>query len=736
MMKSKILLPLLLAFSLCHTSRAAQRYTDLVNPMLGTETLWDSLELGFRPTRRTWGAEVYPGSSLPFAMVQLSPVTMFRSGSGYQYEDKTIYGFGHTAKGHWNLSHVPVMPVRGDDVMADDYGSPFSHAGEEAHPAFYSVFLERYGILAELTSTLRCGFHRYTFEQGEPVRLLVNLPRSNENVRGWKIVQSGPNSFSGYQQTGEKVYFHAECSYPVAGIDSLRNFGGNVIADNPEAAGAPHSAPWKGKAIPIVSFDAPAGSGTLEVRIGLSFVSEEGARRNLLAEMSGKTFEAIRERGEGTWNDLLGNIRIEGGTPAQRGTFYTALYRSMLWPALRSDADGRFTDRGGEVVSKGFRYYTDPSFWDDYRNKLVLLGMLAPDVAADVISSCIDRGEVRGFMPTFFHGDHASVFVTGSYLRGIRGFDVRAAYRLMLRNATVPGPSRPYLEEYLQKGYVSDEQLDRPRIWSEGRAGVTKTQEYSYDDYAVALLAAELGDRDNHEKLMARSQNYRNLFDPSTRFFRGRRADGEWIANFDPRFPYYNYMFREATGWQSAFFAPHDTPGMIALYGGEKLFEEKLDSLFTIPWQGHEAHNLSGFIGQYCHGNQPDHGFPFLYHFIGKPEKSQVIVDSLLNNFYNMGEHSLAYAGMDDAGEMSSWYVLSAIGLYTYSPAEARYLVSVPLFERVRFRLGGNTFTIAKQGEGRAMHGVEYGGRKIEAPYTIDHGELLRGGELTIRTGR
>jgi predicted alpha-1,2-mannosidase len=712
---------------LCSQISAVKSYTGYVNPLLGTETMWDSTELGFRPTRRTWGAEVYPGSSLPCAMVQLSPVTMFGAGAGYQYEDSLIYGFSHTNKGHWNLNHIPILPATGS-FTADDYASPYSHDCEEAHPAYYRVYLERYGIDVELSSTLRCGYHRYTFERSGEMKLLVNLPRSNERVRGWSIRKVSSNAFSGYQTAGENIYFYAVTNYVIRGVDSLRP---TVPPRNGDGAPDNRRTETRRAAIPVVSF-GNTGKAPLEIKIGFSFVSVEGARKNLEAEIAGRDFATVRREGDALWNGLLGRIAVEGGTDQQQRTFYSTLYRSMLWPALRSDADGTFTGRDGKTVNRGFRYYTDPSFWDDYRNKLILLGMLMPDVACDVISSCIDRGRHTGFMPTFFHGDHASVFVTGSYLRGLRDFDIREAYRLMLRNATVEGHSRPFLQEYIDKGYVSERELVKPDVATEAKASVTKTQEYSYDDYAVALMARELGDTDNYEMLMRRSTSYRNLYDSSSRFMRGRLDDGRWVKDFDPFFPYYHYQFREATGWMSAFFAPHDTEGLVTLYGGCDRFEAKLDSLFSIPWRGYEAHNLSGFLGQYCHGNQPDHSYPFLYHFVGKPGKSQVVIDSLLNHYYSLGEHRLAYAGMDDAGEMSSWYVLSAIGLYTYSPADPVYLVSVPLFDRVVFRLGEDSFTITKRGNGRIMESAEYDGRRLNGIF-ISHDDLLRGRELVIR---
>lgn len=396
--------------------------------------------------------------------------------------------------------------------------------------------------------------------------------------------------------------------------------------------------------------------------------------------------------------------------------------------------NGEFTDVDGKVINPGFRYYTGPSYWDDYRNKLILLGMLAPDVAADVISSDVDKGEKRGgFMPTFFHGDHASAFVAGTYLRGNRGFDVNRAYNLVLRNATVQGPSRPWLDEYIAKGYISEMDVENPVTWTVCKAAVTKTLEYSYDDYAVALLADALGDKENRDMLMKRTSNYKNLFDPSTGLMRGRLENSEWITPFDDQYPYYEYMYREANAWQQAFFAPHDTEGLIGLFPSREAFGEQLDKLFSIPWKGYEVDNLSCFIGQYCHGNQPDHSFPYLYYFIGRQERSQELLDYILDRFYGMGPEGLALCGMDDAGEMSSWYVFNAIGLYTYSPADPEYIVTVPLFDKVQVALGdGNRWTIRHDGQGRKITGITCGGKPVDG-WFVSH-DALNKGELVIST--
>ena len=707
-MDKKIILVILL-WAATISLYAQKQLTKYVNPFLGTATLWDSIDIGYKPTHRTWGAEAFPGSSLPNAMVQLTPVTQWRSGSGYQYEDTVIYAFIHTSKGHWNLGHIPLMPAT-DKFTTDDYFSLYSHQNESAHPGYYQVYLERYSVNAELTSTLRCAFHKYTFKAGQSKKLIADLSRSNERVRGWEINQEGENVFKGFQQTGEKMYFYAVVNHTIKNIESQKSEKNEISIVN------------------FADSDKP-----LELRIGFSFVSIANAKENLEKEMLGKSFQQVRDEATNTWEALLSKIIVSGGTERQKGLLYSTLYRSFLWPALRSDCNGDFTDQKGNVVNKGFNYYTEPSLWDDYRNKLVLLGMLSPKVTEDVIKSLIDKGEKTGFMPTFFHGDHAAPFIAGSYLRGIKGFDVKSAYNLLLRNATMENKSRPRVMEYIDKGYVPEPDLANPKLETVAAAGVTKTLEYAYDDYAVAQLSKALGDTDNYNMLMKRTGNYKNMFDPSTGMMRGKLANGEWIKNFDPEFIYYEYMYREANAWQSSFFAPHDVNGLIGLYKSPADFEKKLDDLFTIPYKGAEAYNISGFIGQYCHGNQPDHSFPWLYYFVGKQEKSQAVLDSIMDRFYDMGKEKLAYSGMDDAGENSAWYVLTSIGLYTFSPADPQYIVSVPLFDKVNFDLGEKKFTIIKKNSGRKISNITYDNKKVDG-YFISHSELEKGKTLVITT--
>ena len=701
------------------SGRGPGDHLQYANPFMGTAPFNDPKTIGYAPPkdwRGVWAGLVFPGSSLPNAMVQLSPITEFHTGAGYDYEDSVIYAFAHTNKGHWNLCHLPVLPVSGaaTTTAAGSYSSRFDKATEKASPGYYGVTLQDYGVQVQLTSTLRCGFHRYQYSQPENRRIVFKLAQSNERVTNWNIEKAGEAAVQGFQETGRQtVYFYGALS------ENLQNL---------EVQG-------KGTKDGLAVLRLPAGSKPVELRIGISFVSVENAKLNLEQEVGSRSFEQVRQQAEKTWEALLSKVEVKGGTPKQKQLFYSCLYRSFLWPALRSDLNGEYRDVKGTVVKADFNYYTEPSLWDTYRNKDLLIGMLTPQVTTDVIKSMQDVGNKTGFLPTFFHGDHASALISGSYQRGITNFDVKDVYRLMLRNANLEGGARPHIAEYIQKGYISTTQVSNPEVETKDKAGVSKTLEYAFDDYAVAQLAKILNDTATYRVMMARSKNYKNLFDSGTKFMRGRLDDGSWVKPFDPKYPYYEYMYREANAWQVSFFAPHDMPGLIALYGGAAPFEAKLDSLFTVPWNpNHIARNVSGFIGQYCHGNQPDHETPFSYYFIGKPEKSQRRLDEIMDKFYGMGKDGLGYSGMDDAGEMSAWYVFSSTGLYPYSAADAKYLVSVPLFDEVRWKMDdGKVVTIKKPGKGRALSTIKVNGKTTQG-YFVDHTIFRQGGELEITT--
>ena len=704
---------LLLLASVTGKSQSATGYTKYVNTFVGTAPLTDPKILGYTLPEgwRSWAGLTFPGSSLPNAMVQLSPITQYGSGAGYEYEDSVIYGFTHTNKGHWNLCNIPILPLSDPGAT---FGSGFTHKKESASPGFYQVYLDDYNVNVNLTSTLRCGYHQYTYKNNTGRQILFDLAKANNRVSGWNIEQVGATALQGYQQTGERIYFYATLN---TNIEKLEK-----------------KAEGQREGYAIVHL-ADGTNKPVELKIGLSFVSIENAKQNLQQEIGNKSFTDIRNEANRKWESLLSTIQVKGGTDRQRRMFYSCLYRSFLWPALRSDVNGEFTDAKHNVVKADFNYYTEPSLWDTYRNKDVLLGLISPQVTLDVIKSMKDVGDKTGFIPTFFHGDHGTSSIAGAYLRGIDKFDIKDTYRVLLRNANVAGGARPYITEYIEKGYISDPDVPNPHVETKAKAGVSKTLEYSYDDYSLAQIAKKLGDTANYRILMARSKNYRHMFDPATRFMRGRLENGEWIKPFNPQYPYYEYMYREANAWQVSFFAPHDMPGLIELYGGKAGFESKLDSLFTVPWNPqYIARNVETMIGQYCHGNQPDHETPFAYYFIDKPEKSQKIIDTILNSLYGIGDDGIALCGMDDAGEMSAWYAFASSGLYTFSATDPEYIVTVPLFDEVKWKTGtGKLLTLTKRGKGRALTAIKVNGKEIKG-YFVPHELFKTGGSIEIVT--
>lgn len=701
--------------------------TKYVNPLYGTTTLWDKKDLGYemsenpiyrtvlteqgrRPAQgktRAWGGETYPGAAMPHGMVQASPVTCWGSGTGYQYEDPAIYGFFHTSHGHWGQGHFPTLPVTGN-FNPEDYASTYSHKKEVAQAGYYSVYLDRYKVQSELTVSFRSAHHRHTFRNAKGKTIMMNLSRTNSvrpgNAR-WSFEQVDDHTFKGSQNG---MHFYAVANCKIIGTRTV-----------------------KGARQEFTLIDFADEGKVVELQFGFSYTDSEKAKLNLGKEILGKTFDEVRVQADRTWEEALAKVKVTGGTEQQKSLFYSGLYRVMQNPNLRSDVD----------VPVEETVYSSNNYWDTYANKLVILQMLEPELIANVIRSDVQRAERSGFLSSGFHGDFSPAFITGSYLRGIRGFDVQKAYQYCLNNATrswVNGRrgGRKYGDEYRRQGWVAENRVANPTVKTEeneAKASVQKTVEYAYSDYAVALLAKELGDKENYELLVERSKNYRNLFDKSTGFLRGRWADGSWVTPYDPGIPYYVYMYRESNGWMSSFFAPQDPEGLVSLYPGKQAFEEKLDSLFSTPFGGYEADNMTGWYGMYCVGNQPSQGISYYYYFVDKPEKAQEKIDVIMNDYYAMGKEKLAYAGMDDEGSLSAWYVMNAMGLYSFSPAEAEYIVTVPVFDKVEFTMGDTTFTITKKGTGRKLSSISYDGKPVDG-YFISHDELKKGKELVITT--
>lgn len=723
--------------------------TSYVNPLIGTTVLTDSAELGYNPPWRTWNGLLGPAATVPFGMVQVVPITTYGSGSGYEYEVNTIKAFAQTSGTDWEAQNIPIMPLEGDKFTADDFASSYKHSNETAHPGYYRVLLDRYNIKAELTATKRCAYHKYTYLGGQDKKLAFDLVHAGGGSSTWELNKAGDNIVTGRQGN---LYFYAVMNAKIKSIDTYKR--------NPNQPDIPRSGQGAGGQrkltgnidIPVISFEK--SGKPLEVKIGISRVSPEGAKLNYTTEIANKSFDQVYKEADASWEKLLSKVKVTGGTAKQKEMFYSCLYRQFWFPNVTSDADGKTAlyERRRRVAGEaraqpsapkdtipGFETYQSPGFWDVFRTQLVVVDMLLPDVSNNIIKSLILNGEQSGFLPTSFHGDFASSYIAGSYLRGIKDYDIRKAYQLMLNNANTPTGNgvrgaRPHNDDYLKLGYIPEANIPHPTTETVSTAGTTKTLEFAYSDYSIALIAKALGDKGTYNTMMKRSKNYKNVFDPQTELMRGRLADGKWYAPFDPGYPYYEFMYREANAWQASFFVPQDTKGLISLYKSPKDFELKVDSLFSIPWGGYAKDNLSCFLGQFCMGNQPDFNYPYLYYFVNKPQKSQVILDKLMSDYFGMGPEHLALAGMDDHGSLTGWYVFTAMGIFPYSPADPEYIVSVPVFDKIEMELGGGKkFTIVKKGTGKNIDKITIGGATLKG-WFVNYDDMRKGKELDIYT--
>ncbi|MES2827901.1 MAG: GH92 family glycosyl hydrolase [Bacteroidota bacterium] len=704
--------------------QAKVRITKFVNPLLGTTVLTDSALLGYNPPWRTWNGLTGPGATVPHGMVQVVPVTTYGSGSGYEYEVKTIKAIAQTSGNHWGDLNIPIMPLEGGNFTADDFASTFSHSKEVAQPGYYQVMLDRYKIKAELTATKRTAYHKYTYTVGQDKKLAFDLVHAGGGSSTWELNKEGDYTVTGKQGN---LYFYAVMNHKIKSIDiNKRNPNQPDIPRSGQGAGGQRKITGNID-VPVISFERSAKP--LEVKIALSRTSAAGAKANYEIEIANKNFDQVYKEADETWEQLLGKIKVTGGTQKQKMMFYSCLYRQFCPPAVTNDANSNL----------GFDTYSSPAIWDVFRTQLPVLDLIQPEVSSNIIKSMIINGERSGFLPTSFHGDFSSTFIAGAYARGIRDYDVKKAYSMMLNNANTPtaegvrGP-RPHNANYLKLGYVPEAAIKNPTTETVSTAGTTKTLEFAYSDYSIAQMAKALGDNETYSSMSKRSQNYRNVFDAQTGFMRGRLADGKWVSPFDPGYPYYEFMYREANAWQASFFVPHDTKGLISLYKSPKEFELKLDSLFTIPWGGYAKDNLSAFLGQFCMGNQPDFTYPYLYYFVNKPEKSQAILTKLLSDYFGTGPEGLALPGMDDYGSLTGWYVLNAMGIYPYSPADPEYIVSVPIFNKVEIQLGnGKTFIINKKGAGKNISKMEIGGVPLNG-WFVNYADMSKGKQLDIYT--
>jgi predicted alpha-1,2-mannosidase len=685
----------------------------------------------------------FPGPSLPFAMVQLGPDTRLEGWdgcSGYHHDDRVIYGFSHThlsGTGISDYGDVLLLPATGPVRLrsgwgrppATGYGSRFRKETEHAAAGSYGVFLDDYGVGVELTSTLRTGWHRYTFPAGD-AHVLVDLQHRDPVVEATlRLVDDhtieGTRRSKGWAPD-QVVHFVATLSEPFLPSSAL-------VVDDQERPGLREARGTNIKA--VLRLRTRAGQSVL-AKVALSPVDVAGARRNLQAEAPGWDFDRVRADAREAWRRALGAITVEGGSREQRVVFYTALYHALLQPNLFQDVDGRTRGMDGAVRrSDGYTRHTVFSLWDTFRAAHPLYTLIQRRRTVDFVRTFLDIFRESGRLPVWelagnetdtMIGYHAASVILDAWAKGIRGFDPRLALAAMRATADA---DRGGLAAYRRLGFIPAD---------EAAESVSRTLEYAFDDWSVGRFAEGIAETADARRFYARSQGWQHLLDPAG-FMRPRLA-GRWLAPFDPR--EVTFQYTEANAWQYSFFVPHDTARWIARLGGPAALEARLDALFSAPARttGRQQADITGLVGQYAHGNEPSHHMAYLYAFAGAPAKTQALVHRLVGEMYAARPDGLA--GNEDCGQMSSWLVLSALGFYPVTPGLPEYVIGTPLFDRATLTFeDGKRFVIrarrqAPSGAGGAFYvqSARLDGTPLTRP-VLEHQSIAAGGELVFELG-
>lgn len=715
---------LLLTFVLGACSGDRSEYTALVDPFIGTGG----------------HGHTYPGACLPFGMVQLSPDTRLTGWDGcsaYHYSDDVVYGFSHThlsGTGCSDYGDVLLMPTVGrvrltrgsEDDPGSGYCSRFKHKKEKAFPGYYRVYLDDYRITVELTATKRVGLHRYTYPKTEQANVIIDLEHRDTVTESYVKVVSD-TEIEGFRRSSawardQFVYFVATFSRP---FDSYGlSVGGRVQKDADEGSGTDVKC--------SVTFRTKNKDEIL-VKVGISAVDVEGARKNLDSEVPGWDFDGVRKRADREWNEALSKIRVEGGTKEQRTVFYTSLYHTMLAPNLFMDVDRRYRGRDLAIhKAKDYDYYTVFSLWDTYRAAHPLFTIIEPERTVDFIKTFIAQYKQGGALPVWelaanetgcMIGYHAVPVIADAYMKGIRWFDAEEALEAMKHSAELDHLG---LEFYKTQGYIPGDREAE---------SVSRTLEYAYDDWCIAQMARELGRDGDYKRYIERAQYYKNIFDPVTGFMRAK-VNGGWVEPFDPA--EVNFHYTEANSWQYTFYVPQDVRSLIRLMGGADRFIEKLDSLFATSSEttGRDQADITGLIGQYAHGNEPSHHMAYLYSYANRPWKTQRQVRQIMDELYTTGPAGLC--GNEDCGQMSAWYVLSSIAFYPVTPGQTTYVIGTPLFKEVSIDVGtGKRFVITAEtvsDENIYIQSARLNGEPYGRSY-IEHGTIMAGGRLSFEMG-
>ena len=723
------------AFLMSIAACSAESPVDFVNPMIGTDA----------------HGHVYPGATVPFGMVQISPDTRdntWDGSSGYHYSDTSILGFSMnhlTGTGCPDLGNIMMIPTVGElklvpgDKPGDGYRARFSHDQETARPGYYSVYLPDYQVKVELTASARAGFSRYTFPATAEGHVVLDLQHGIGNkVIEAQLTIENDHTASGYRKSdgwgGDKIYFFVmEFSRP---FDSA----GVAQADKDVPGNQTTGKETKGH----FDFKTKAGEQIL-VRVGLSTVSVEGARNNLHAEIPGWDFDAVAAAASKQWEKALSVFAVETPDNNLKQTFYTALYHTMVAPTLLSDVDGWFRGPDGNVhQAKGFDYYTEISIWDIFRAESPLLTLTQPGRVNDIVKTMLAHFTIFGqnTLPVWpeggketwcMIGNHSIPIITDAYLNGFRDWNADEALNDMIASTD---KNREQLAAYREQGWIPT---------GKGVQSVSKVLEYAYDDSCIARFAKALGKDDIAEEYAARSQNWTNVFDPSTGFMRGRNADGSWGTPFgEKEQDSINFdEYTEANAWQYNFFVPQNIPSLIAKLGGDDKFVARLDEMFdtqkTIP-NLTMIPDVTGVIGMYSQGNEPDHHVGYLYNYAGQPWKTQTRVRQIANTLYTNTPGGIC--GNDDCGQISAWYVFTALGFYPVDPASGIYVLGSPLVDKATLKLDpkfyqGRSFTVIAKNNSASNPYIQ-SATLNDKPITrswISQAEIAAGGKLVLTMG-
>lgn len=685
-------------------------YAAKVNPFIGTGG----------------HGHTFPGATLPFGMVQLSPDTRIDGSwdgcSGYHYSDSAIYGFSHThlsGTGVSDYGDIAILPVvdlpkkvyENKEIDYRNYKLFFNHANEKAEAGYYSVKTNN-GIQCELTATTRVGFHKYTFPKEGAHAIIIQLDHRDETTES-SITSTSPNELVIHRKStawarNQSVFSYITFSQKISDIKIVKNEKGKNHCK-----------------YAIVSF-AKLKSKPLYIKVGLSTVNIGGAVSNLRAELNHWDFEKVKKQAQESWNKELSKIEVTGGSADEQTIFYTSLYHTMIHPNIAMDVDGSYRGMDDKIhKAEGFTYYTVFSLWDTFRATHPLYTIIDKKRTLDFIKTFLTHYKEGGRLPVWelasnetgcMIGYHSVSVLLDAYVKGIQDFDQSLALEAMTKSATWNHLGLP---QYMDHGFLS---ID------DEHESVSKTLEYAYDDWCIFKFAQLIGRKDEATVFLKRAQSWKNVFDSKTGFMRSRK-NGAWLSPFDPAEVNNNYT--EANAWQYSFFVPQDVIGLIQAMGGADKFEKKLDDLFSasIKTTGREQADITGLIGQYAHGNEPSHHMAYLYNFVARPWKSQNVIKKIQREFYKNDPDGLI--GNEDCGQMSAWYVLSSMGFYQVSPGIPFYSVGFPVFSSSTIHLeNGRKFII--KSENYHPDAVVYQVNELDN-FTFSHADIVAGNTITLK---